>query len=113
MPRDKALSYMMSQAGAKFDPVLLRLFANMIGVFPVGTVVRLASGRLAVVIAGPANPQLCHRPRVRPITDESGITREFPEIDLSEMSLTGGYPDEIVSTENPENLGLDISKYFI
>ncbi len=113
MPRDKALSYMMSQAGAKFDPVLLRLFANMIGVFPVGTVVRLASGRLAVVIAGPADPQLCHRPRVRPITDESGITREFPEIDLSEKSLTGGYPDEIVSTENPENLGLDISKYFI
>ncbi len=41
IPRDKALSYMMSQAGSKFDPVLMRIFANMIGVFPVGTAVRL------------------------------------------------------------------------
>jgi HD-GYP domain-containing protein (c-di-GMP phosphodiesterase class II) len=113
MPRDKALSYMMSQAGTKFDPVLLRLFANMIGVFPVGTVVQLKSGRLGVVIAGPQDPKLCHRPRVRPITDETGITHEFPEIDLSEMNLDGEYPDEIVDTVDPENLGLDISKYFI
>jgi hypothetical protein len=68
---------------------------------------------LGVVIAGPQDPKLCHRPRVRPITDETGITHEFPEIDLSEMNLDGEYPDEIVDTVDPENLGLDISKYFI
>jgi len=113
MPRDKALSYMMSQAGSKFDPVLMRLFANMIGVFPVGTAVRLASGPLAVVIAVPADPKLCHRPRVRPITDAQGIQREMPEIDLSAIGPGGAYPDEIVATVDPESLGIDISKYYI
>jgi len=113
MPRDKALSYMLSQAGAKFDPVLLRLFANMIGVYPVGTIVRLASGRLAVVVASSSAPDQTHRPRVRPITDAAGIERESPEIDLGEVGADGTYPDEIVAPVDPESLGIDPSKYFI
>lgn len=112
-PRDKALSYMMSQASTKFDPVLMRLFANMIGVFPVGTAVRLTSGRLAVVMAVSRDPSLCHRPVVRPITDSNGIQREYPEIDLSQKGETGEYPDEVVTTVDADSLGLDISRYFI
>jgi HD-GYP domain-containing protein (c-di-GMP phosphodiesterase class II) len=113
MPRDKALSYMLSQAGTKFDPVLMRLFANMIGVFPVGTAVRLKSGRLAVVVAASGDPTLCHRPRVRPITDQNGIQREFPELDLAVPDAGGDYPDEVMDTVDAESLGLDISRYFI
>jgi HD-GYP domain-containing protein (c-di-GMP phosphodiesterase class II) len=113
MPRDKALSYMLSQAGTKFDPVLLRLFANMIGVYPVGTVVRLGSGRLAVVVASSVEPDQSHRPRVRPITDELGVHRDFPEIDLGQAGPEGAYPDEILSPVDPESLGIDVSQYFI
>jgi HD-GYP domain-containing protein (c-di-GMP phosphodiesterase class II) len=112
-PRDKALSYMMSQAGTKFDPVLLRLFANMIGVFPVGTAVRLASGRLGVVTATPEDPNLCHRPTVLVITDDAGILREGDPLELWQRGPDGGYPDSILTAVDPESLGLDISKYFI
>ncbi len=112
-PRDKALSYMMSQAGTKFDPVLMRLFANMIGVFPVGTAVRLKSGRLAVVLAANEDPTLCHRPVVRPITDINGIQREYPEVDLAGVDGGGSHPDEIVGAVDAESMGLDISRYFI
>ena len=111
--RDKALSYMMSQAGSKFDPVLLRIFANMIGVFPVGTAVRLTSGRLAVVTATPEDPNLCHRPRVLVITDEAGILREGAPLDLWERGPDGAYPDAILTAVDPESIGLDISRYFI
>jgi hypothetical protein len=100
---------MMSQAGTKFDPVLLRLFANMIGVFPVGTLVNLKSGRLGVVVATTDDPHLSHRPTVLPITDAQGIQREQPVVNLS-LPDAG---DEIVGTADPEALGLDISKYFI
>jgi HD-GYP domain-containing protein (c-di-GMP phosphodiesterase class II) len=112
-PRDKALSYMMSQAGTKFDPVLLRLFANMIGVFPVGTAVRLASGRLGVVTATPEDPNLCHRPRVLVITDDAGILRDGEPMDLWQRGPDGAYPDSILTAVDAESMGMDISKYFI
>ncbi len=111
--RDKALSYMMSLAGTKFDPVLLRIFANMVGVFPVGSAVQLASGRVAVVLAGSEDPSRCHRPVVRPITDEMGIQRDYPEEDLGKKDPQGDYPDEILAAVDPETLGIDISKYFM
>ena len=115
IPRDKALSYLLAQAGSKFDPVLLRLFVNMIGVYPVGTAVRLASGRLAVVVAVPEDPALCHRPVVKVITDDSGvgIQRESGEVDLSAAGPDGAFPDEILASVDPEELGLETSKYFI
>ncbi len=111
--RDKALSYMMSLAGTKFDPVLLRIFANMVGVFPVGSAVRLKSGRVAVVLAGSEDPSRCHRPVVRPITDEMGIQRDYEQVDLSIKDQKGSYPDEVLAAVDPDTLGIDISKYFI
>jgi hypothetical protein len=91
----------------------MRIFANMIGVFPVGTAVRLKSGRLAVVLAVSDDPHLCHRPRVRPVTDATGIQRELPEMDLALRGPDGDYPDEIVAAVDADSLGLDIARYFI
>lgn len=114
--RDEALSYLMSQAGTRFDPVLVRVFANLIGAFPVGTAVRLKSGRLAVVIASNKDPKFCARPIVRPITDKAGIQlagRELPELDLSKEGPDGSYPDEIVAALDAEAMGIDTSRYYI
>ena len=113
MSRDKALSYMMSMAGTKFDPVLLRIFANMIGVFPVGAAVRLASGRIAVVVTASQDPNRPHRPVVRPITDQNGIQRDYGELDLLKTDQNGRYLDEIQTAVDPETLGIDIASYFI
>jgi HD-GYP domain-containing protein (c-di-GMP phosphodiesterase class II) len=114
--RDRALSFLVSEAGRRFDPVLVRIFANLIGVFPVGTAVRLRSGRLAVVIAVSPDPNLCHRPIVRPISDESGFAtarREYEAVDLSRKGADGAYPDEIVSALDPETIGIEVARYFI
>lgn len=114
--RDQALSYLMSQAGTQFDPVLTRLFANLLGVYPVGTAVRLKSGRLAVVISVRDEPEFCDRPVVRPITDETGIQRtnvEYPDLDLSQREPDGSYPDEIAEALDAEAMGIDVSQYYI
>jgi hypothetical protein len=85
----------------------------MIGVFPVGTAVRLESGRLAVVTATPEEPNLCHRPEVLVITDEAGILRDGAPLKLWSRGADGAYPDAILAAVDPESIGLDISKYFI
>jgi len=46
---DRALSIMQEGAGKDFDPVLLKVFVNMIGVFPIGTVLRLDNDELGIV----------------------------------------------------------------
>lgn len=45
----ESLSQMASWKG-HFDPELLRLFIQMLGIYPVGSLVRLSSDRLAVVV---------------------------------------------------------------
>jgi len=116
MRRDRALSLMLTDSGTKFDPILLRMFTNMIGIYPIGTTVRLASGRLAVVVSPASDPKNVHRPVVRPFTDAAGLevsSAGHVEIDLSERSAGGNYPDEIVAALDAEAMGFDSSKYFV
>lgn len=58
----RALEWMTSVPD-QFDPQILTAFAGMIGIFPPGTMVRLQSGRLAIVLddpdADPTKPPVC------------------------------------------------------
>lgn len=58
----EALEWMTVQTG-HFDPQLLTVFSGMIGIFPVGAMVRLQSDRLAVVLddpeGDPTRPPVC------------------------------------------------------
>jgi HD-GYP domain-containing protein (c-di-GMP phosphodiesterase class II) len=62
---DAVVRYMLESSGRMFDPDLLRLFVAKIGLFPVGSLVRLESGELAVVVEPPASMAELERPRVR------------------------------------------------
>jgi len=46
---DKALGEMLKESGRSFDPVLLKVFVNMMGVYPVGTVLKFEDDRIGVV----------------------------------------------------------------
>ena len=48
---DRALGFMLEGAGKDFDPILIKIFINMLGVYPVGTLLRLDTGKLALVIS--------------------------------------------------------------
>lgn len=47
----QSLKYMAEWAPARFDPVVFQAFVKSIGIYPIGSLVRLASGRLGVVTA--------------------------------------------------------------
>jgi len=46
---DRALSIMQEGSGRDFDPVLLKVFINMIGVYPIGTLLRFDNGETGLV----------------------------------------------------------------
>lgn len=46
---DRALSIMQEGAGTDFDPLLLKVFINMIGVYPIGTLLKFMDGKVGLV----------------------------------------------------------------
>jgi HD-GYP domain-containing protein (c-di-GMP phosphodiesterase class II) len=97
-----------------FDPVVVKAFLNLTGVYPIGTLVVLDTGELAIVHAVSADPKALSRPIVRIIGDSLGNV-EFPGRleDLSVEREPGVHAHTIVDTADPERYGIRISDYFV
>jgi hypothetical protein len=66
-----------------FDPLLLRVFVNALGVYPVGSLVELTTGETAIVDGPPSAPETLDRPRVRVVKRGQGALEPDAVIDLA------------------------------
>ena len=92
-----------------FNPTLVQAFLRTIGIYPVGTLVLLESGRIGVVVEQSESNLL--QPRVKLFFDsrkQGYITPQ--EVDLAKPLGHGG-GDRIVSHETPEKWGIDPLKF--
>ena len=113
-PPDKALRFMLARSGKAFDPILMKLFVNAIGVFPVGTLALLNTKEIGIVISSNPNPAKGDRPKVRIIVDASGNEESEERIlELSEEGRHGHRPYEIVKVIDPAKYKIDVGKYFL
>ncbi len=79
-----ALARMAAQAGAIYDPQLFQAFVNKMGLFPPGSILRLASGRLAVSVSGARSRKTFSRPLCRVVREADGSTPAEPiAVDLA------------------------------
>jgi putative nucleotidyltransferase with HDIG domain len=103
-------SIMGEQGNPAFNQVLLKRFVNLMGLFPVGTLVRLASGEIAVVTAEhPSDP---FRPQVKIIVDRSNAVLETPVLANTWDRDSGGeHPHAVVEAVDPESTDIDPLKY--
>ena len=104
-----AVQKMFEWSKYHFDPEMTQLFLKSIGIYPVGSLVRLESGRLGVVISQSESNLLT--PMLRVMYDAKRSYYTTPEIvDLSKPMGAGG-ADRIVAYELPEKFGIDISRF--
>lgn len=81
-----------------FDAKVLQTFVKTIGIYPVGALVRMSSGKLGVVVQ--QNPTKLTAPKVKLFfSTKSGLPFAPKLVDLSEAHVT----DKIVARESPEN----------
>lgn len=92
-------------ATENLDQELVRQFIQCIGVHPVGSLVRLKSGKLGIVSR--ANPKDPVNPQV--MTFYSVTSQHFNEVKRIDLSL---YEDEIISGVRPEEFNLNLPKFF-
>lgn len=75
-PTDRILAVLQGNDGAQFDQHLVRRFAQLLGIYPAGNLVRLDSSEIAVVLKTYAPDP--YRPRVRVLIDAAGTRLEHP-----------------------------------
>jgi hypothetical protein len=83
----------------------------MVGIYPVGSLVRLSSGELGLVVR--ANPTDGSRPIVRLLFDRAGhrLTEE-QEVDLAERDPgTGQFRRTIIMAVDSATKNFDVAKY--
>ncbi len=108
---DKALSVMMERAGTQLDPLLFKFFINMIGVFPIGTLVLIDTKELGLVYGG--NTMFQDRPRVLIIIDGLGNRIQGNVVDLTEKDKSGKYLRTIVKTMDPNKYRINLAEYML
>jgi HD-GYP domain-containing protein (c-di-GMP phosphodiesterase class II) len=96
------------------DPVVVKAFINLTGIYPVGTLVVLDTFELGVVHAVNSIPEMLSRPIVRVISDAQGnLLHPGSLVDLAEQREDGVYLRTIIKTENPDRYGIRVGDYFL
>ncbi|MGH7457520.1 MAG: HD-GYP domain-containing protein [Longimicrobiaceae bacterium] len=111
---DRVLKEMRDNQQRGFDPLLVKAFVSMTGVYPVGSLVILDTFEMAVVTAPNPDPERFHQPMARLVFDGLGMPVDDPfPVDLSETDPATGVPRRtIVKTTDPERYGIDVGSYF-
>ncbi len=103
---DQALRLIMEQAGEKFDPVVVRVFVNMIGMYPIGTLAILNDGSMGVVVH--TVPEDARRPIVKVVLDPQG-----GRVDGAYVDLSADHGRQIVGAANPYEYKINVLKYLV
>lgn len=97
----ESIRKMAEWSGPHFDPAVFQAFVKSIGIYPVGTLVKLESGRLAVVIEQADKSLLA--PKVKVFYSTKSTSYLTPQI----LDLSGpGLQDKIVGREDAAKWGL-------
>lgn len=104
-----ALRHIYEWSDLHFNRKLVSSYIRTLGIYPVGSVVRLESGRIAVVIENTTDDLL--KPVVRIVHDDKKKLRVNPyDVNLSKQG-SKGTEDRIVCHESPKKWGFDSLDY--
>jgi putative nucleotidyltransferase with HDIG domain len=106
LPSDRIKAIMTQKDSPAFNTKLLRRFINLMGLFPIGTLVRLNTDEVAVVThEHPADP---FRPQVKLLLDRLGQPFETATlINTWEPDGRGDFPCAVVEAVDPETVNID------
>jgi HD-GYP domain-containing protein (c-di-GMP phosphodiesterase class II) len=108
---DRATALLVDRSGKDFDPTLVKLFVNVIGFYPIGTLVSLENGEMGIVVAPNRELELMDRPKVFRIHFQDGEYKGSGVIDLAETEEeTGKYRNTIVKPLDPNEYQLNVAE---
>jgi HD-GYP domain-containing protein (c-di-GMP phosphodiesterase class II) len=110
LPSERVRAIMTQKDSPAFNTKLLRRFINLVGLFPVGTLVRLSTDEVGVVTREhPADP---FRPQVKLLLDGAGGRLEEPMlVNTWEPDARGEFKCAVVEAVDPDAVQIDPLTY--
>ncbi len=111
---DQALGMMVDEVGKAFDPILMKIFINMIGIYPAGTLLRLDTGELGIVLGSLEDVDRT-RPRIVLLQpDGKGGHKKGEIVNLADWDRgTLSFTRSIDRTFHPSTYGIQAIEYIL
>jgi len=106
VPSSQGMRTLLELSKTQYDEVLVHQFIKCMGIYPTGSLARLDSGLLAVVIA--QNPGHPLKPLVKAVYNT--VTSSYVKPELMDLARTD-CPVKIHSYEDPKNHGIDVDEF--
>jgi putative nucleotidyltransferase with HDIG domain len=105
-PSERILTVLQLNDGSQFDQHLVRRFVQLLGIYPVGNLVRLNTEEIAVVLRVHAPDPF--RPKVRILFAADGSRLELPlDVNLWESEPDATHAATVVAPLDPAEYGID------
>ncbi len=115
MSPDKALGFMLKDSGSVFDPILLKVFINMLGIYPIGTVLFFDNNEMGLVAQAPdetVDPEALWVLLLE--ENENGGYRRGAYLNLGMWNPdTGTFNRRIMKTVHPADLGIQPTEFLL
>jgi HD-GYP domain-containing protein (c-di-GMP phosphodiesterase class II) len=111
---DEALKLMWTKVGEDYDPILLKIFINMVGLYPVGTILKMDTGEMGLVVDYPRDDERT-RPEVLLLeADGQGGFKGGKTVSLEERDeKTGSFLRSVMECHHPTKLGLQPAQFYL
>jgi len=111
---EKILKMILDRSRKDFDPGIVKVFINMIGVFPLGTLALLNTHEMGIVTQIQEDTELPDRPKVCLIHYSDGEYRKGEMVDLGERDgMSGDFKKSIVKTLDPNEYNINVAEFFL
>jgi len=110
---EQALAIMLKERDFNFDPILLKIFIGLVGIYPIGSLVLLNTQELGIVYKTNPDPRWGDRPQLILVArDEKGdAIKELA--DLTETDDGVHFKRTIIKSLDPNKYHIHIAKYFL
>jgi HD-GYP domain-containing protein (c-di-GMP phosphodiesterase class II) len=111
---EKIIGIMLERSGKDFDPAVVKVFINMIGIFPLGTLVLLNTNEMGIVTQIQEETELIDRPKVCLLYYSDGEYRKGKVVDLREMDeATRNFKRSIGKTLDPNEYNINVAEFLL
>lgn len=107
---DKVIRYMLSRSGKSYDPVLLKLFVSIVGIYPVGTVLLLNTREMGIVVKNKPATATLNTPLIKLIASAAGEEIDGEVVDTAEFFSSDR---SILGVVDATALGMDPAGFLV